>query len=65
MSLDPRELDSSAWLKVQTFIELQITQHSRNLERDKSELETAKLRGQIKALRNLLSFARGNKPDEL
>lgn len=64
MKLEPHELDSSAWKKVAAYVEERIKEQVRSLENDKPEIETAKLRGQLKALRGVLKLGQPEQPSE-
>lgn len=58
MKLEPQEIDGTAWKKTRAYVEQQIEKHRKSLEGDKDQIATALLRGQIKALRGLLSLER-------
>jgi hypothetical protein len=64
MKLEQHEIDGSTWTKVLAYVEDQIEKHKRSLETDRPELETAKLRGQIKALRSVLTLGQLEQPSE-
>lgn len=64
MKLSPHEIDGSAWKKTAAYIEDKLRTYRTALERDKTELETAKLRGQIQALKLVLKLAEPEQPDE-
>lgn len=64
MKLTPHEVDSSAWKRTAAYIEDKLKNYRRDLERDKTDLATAKLRGQIDALKLVLKLAEPEQLDE-
>ncbi len=63
MKLEQVEIDSTAWKRLKVEIEERIEKHRTQLEKDRPELETAVLRGQVKALRSLLLVGDLKSPD--
>jgi hypothetical protein len=59
MILQAHELQSTVWQKVREEIELQIATLRQRNEGDLDLNETNRVRGQIRALRNLLAQAEG------
>lgn len=57
MKLEPHERDGATWKKVSAYVQKLIDADARALETDKSETDTAKLRGRIRALRLVLAMA--------
>lgn len=54
MKLTKPEKDSAAWQRVKAWAESELVRHRIQLEADKSDLQTAKLRGQITAIKELI-----------
>ncbi|MES2183028.1 MAG: hypothetical protein V4505_00650 [Pseudomonadota bacterium] len=61
MKLSPEDIATPVWQRVRAHVEAQLVLHRRALEGDRAEVDTARLRGQIKALRQVLALER---PDE-
>jgi len=56
--LNAAELGSSAWVKVEAYMERRIESLRIELEKDKGDVETAKIRGRIDELKVFLRVAR-------
>lgn len=54
MTLSHLETTSAVWLKIKAWADEELARHRTQLEAEKTELQTAKLRGQIAALKELL-----------
>lgn len=54
MKLTKPEIDSAAWQRVKAYAISELARHRTQLEADKTELQTARLRGQIAALKELI-----------
>lgn len=54
MKLAHPEITSAAWQRVRAYAHAELARHRAQLEADKTELQTARLRGQIAALKDLL-----------
>lgn len=58
MKLDNSDITSATWQKVSKWAEAELEKHRLALEGDKPEVATAKLRGQVSALRSLLRLTK-------
>lgn len=54
--LTPLERAQPVWVKIEAWLKQRIEDQSRENEKDLDELKTARLRGEIKALRGLLAL---------
>lgn len=55
--LTQSERESPLWVKLRAYVESRIAVHQAQNENDKSEVETAKLRGRIREARAFLELA--------
>ena len=52
----PNDLSSSLWLRLREHLKARLDELHKLLEKDQSEMETARLRGTIKCYRELLNL---------
>lgn len=62
--LTPQDRDSAAWLRLASHFNERIQTLHNKLELNQTPEETAMLRGEIKAYRNLLSLAKDLPPQQ-
>lgn len=60
--LDPRDLQSPVWGKLRRHMEAQLEKLRRDNDTDHDPVKTAKLRGRISALKNLLALGNPQAP---
>lgn len=63
-ALDPSDRISPTWGKLSRYLNARLEQHRLQLEGDKTDTQTAKLRGQIAEVRALLRLAETARVDE-
>lgn len=62
MKLTKAEASSAAWKRTKAWAEAELTRHRTQLEADKTELQTARLRGQIASLKELIKLGEEDAP---
>lgn len=62
MKLDQSEIASSAWQKTLSWAHSELSRHRTKLETDISDVQSAKLRGQIAALKELIKLGEEDAP---
>jgi hypothetical protein len=60
MKLNPNEIQSSTWKQVKDWAHQELARMRVQLESDKTELQTSRLRGQIATLKDLLKLDEEN-----
>lgn len=56
MKLSPPEIGSAAWMRVKEYALAELDRHRTQLEADQTDLKSARIRGQIAALKELLKL---------
>ena len=58
------DIHSETWKVIASHIEQRIAKLSRNLESDQPENDTTRIRGQLKAFREVLALSDSKRPDD-
>lgn len=58
------DTNSETWKVIASHVEQRIAKLSRNLESDQPENDTTRIRGQLKAFREVLALSDSKRPDD-